>query len=181
MTRPPRYSNKSDRLITPGATAAEIRTDMACAPLDRAVRIMDEKYGIDVLVGMVSPASAERYGRVIARLMDRYNAGDAEGAAADAAIAIRGLAAMDAEATAAGHTPADPRVWRVTVNDVEWGFVEDVSFVAIAERNNPDVKIVTLRQAANAMAAATQAPIATAAPSRPRSKLEEELNDALPF
>ena len=97
---------------------------------------------------------------------------------------------MDAEATAAGHLPADPKVWRVTVDGVEWGFCEDASYASIAQRNNPGVRIVTLRQAANALAV-TQAPAvaavlthfpgATVTSIRQRSQLEEELSDEIPF
>ena len=72
MTRPPRYSHKADRLIVPGASPTEIRCDFACAPLDRAVRASDDRWGTDRLVGLATPETAERYGRAIVALMASY-------------------------------------------------------------------------------------------------------------
>ena len=190
MTRPPRYSRKSDRLISPGATAAEIRCDMACAPLDRAIREADAKWGVDRLVTLVSPTTAEKYGRAMAHLLSCHDASDPVSAAAAAANCIKGLAAMDAEATAAGHKPADPRVWQITIDGKHYGLVEDAAYLAIAERQNPGVEIITLRQAvvgrfperfglvSNVIAAF---PGATVAAIRPRSQLAEELDDEVPF
>lgn len=188
--RHPRYSNKSDRIINPGATSAEIRCDLACAPLDRAAREADAIWGTDRLVTLVSPTTAEKYGRVMARLMENYGAGNSEAAAADAAIAVRGLAAMDAEARAAGHKPADPRVWIGEVDGHVFGIVEDVALVAIAERANPGAKIVTMRQVINSLlitqdaivqAALAAFPGATVTAVRQRSELEESLNDEIMF
>lgn len=190
MARPPRYTRKSDRMITPGASAAQIRVDMACAPLDNLAREMDNRWGVDRLVTLVPPAMAERYGAAIAHLHSVYDAADPTATAAAAANCMKGLDAMNAAAIAAGHKPADPRVWSIEVDGLNWGFVEDAAFVAIAERNNPGVKIVTLRQAANSLAITQNAvvaaavlnfPGATVTAIRPRTQLEEELDDHLPF
>lgn len=188
--RPPRYSHKSDRLITPGATGLQIRCDMAAAPLDRVAREMDAKWGVDRLVTLVSPVTAERYGRAMAAMMAAYDADEPDTVAAHATNCIKGLTVMDAEATAAGHKPADPRVWQINIDGKRYGLVEDAAYLAIAERQNPGVEIITLRQAVvgrfperfglvgNVIAAF---PGATVAAIRPRSQLAEELDDDLPF
>jgi len=189
-TRPPRFKKKFDRMITPGASAMEIRCDMACAPLDNLARQMDARWGVDRLVGLVPPAIAERYGAAIAHLHSVYDAEDPAQTAAAAANCMRGLQAMDAAATAAGHQPADPRVWMIEADGHRYGFVEDAALVAIAERNNPGVKIVTLRQAANSLAITQNAvvvaavvnfPGATVTAIRPRTQLEEEIGDEIPW
>lgn len=188
--RPPRFNKKSDRMITPGASAAEIRCDMACAPLDNLARHFDAIWGIDRLVTLVSPAMAEKYGAAMAHLHSSYDAEDPAATAAAAANCMKGLDAMNAQAIAAGHQPADPRVWMVEIEGHKYGFVEDAAFVAIAERNNPGVKIVTLRQAVNSLvitqnavvdAAVKHFPGATVTAIRPRSQLAEELNDEIPW
>lgn len=188
--RPPRFNKKSDRMITPGASAAEIRCDMACAPLDNLARHYDAIWGIDRLVTLVSPAMAEKYGAAIAHLHSSYDAEDPAATVAAAANCMKGLDAMNAQAIAAGHQPADPRVWMVEIEGHKYGFVEDAAFVAIAERNNPGVKIATLRQAVVAlnperfgMARDIIAafPGATITAIRPRSQLAEELNDEIPW
>jgi len=188
--RPPRFAKKSDRMITPGASAAEIRCDMACAPLDNLARKYDAIWGIDRLVTLVSPAMAEKYGAAIAHLHSSYDAEDPATTAAAAANCMKGLDAMNAQAIAAGHQPADPRVWMMEIDGHQYGFVEDAAFVAIAERNNPGVKIATLRQAVVALNPErfgiprdiiAAFPGATITAIRPRSQLAEELNDEIPF
>ena len=163
---------------------------MACAPLDRVAREFDEKYGVDRLVSLVSPAMADRYGKAIAALHAAYDASDPTATAAHAANCIKGLYAMDAEATAAGHKPADPRVWIVQIDGHAYGFVDDVAFIDIATKANPGVRIATLRQAVVAinpdrfgMTAAIIAafPGSTVTDVRPRSQLEESLDDEIPF
>lgn len=190
MKRPPRYDRKSDRLITPGASSAQIRVDMACAPLDNLARKYDTVWGVDRLVTLVAPAMAEKYGAAIAHLLSAYDAEDPAATAAAAANCMKGLDAMNAQAIAAGHQPADPRVWVMEVEGRKYGFVEDAAFAAIAERNNPGVKIVTLRQAVNSLlitenavvaAAVKHFPGATVTAIRPRSQLETELADFIPF
>lgn len=189
-SRPPRYTRKSDRMITPGVSAAELRCDMACAPLDNLARHYDAVWGIDRLVTLVPPAMAERYGAAIAHLMSCYDAENPADTAAAAANCMKGLDAMNAAAIAAGHKPADPRVWQIEIDGRIYGFVEDAAFVAIAERGNPGVKIVTLRQAVNSLAITENAvvdaavknfPGATVTAIRPRSQLEESLDDEIPY
>lgn len=189
-SRPPRFNKKSDRMVTPGASAMEIRCDMACAPLDNLARKYDTVWGVDRLVTLVAPAMAEKYGAAIAHLHSAYDAEDPAATAAAAANCMKGLDAMNAQAIAAGHQPADPRVWVMEVEGRKFGFVEDAAFAAIAERNNPGVKIVTLRQAVNSLvitenavvaAAVKHSPGATVTAIRPRSQLETELADFIPF
>jgi hypothetical protein len=97
---------------------------------------------------------------------------------------------MDAAATAAGHQPADPRVWQITIDGRHYGLVEDAAYVAIAERNCPGVEIITLRQAivsrfpdrfGLAAEVFKHFPGATVTAIRPQSQLAAELNDEIPW
>ena len=67
MTKPMRQ-RKDDRLMHSGATAAEIRCDLATGPFDRLCREMDRKWGQDRLPELVAPETAARWGMALANL-----------------------------------------------------------------------------------------------------------------
>ena len=116
--RPPhlRRMNKSDRLISPGANPDEIRCDMMMAPFDKACGDMEMKWGIDRLPQLVSVETADKWGSAMAKLNNAIVTCDIEETKARVSVCIRGLAAMDAEAEAAGHKPISPEVWEAEYN-----------------------------------------------------------------
>lgn len=190
MTRQLRQ-RKSDRLIQPGASSEEIRCDYAVAPLDHAATAMDEYWGIDRLPCLVSPATAEKYGKAMAHLLDCIDRRDAPACAAAAQNCIRGLAAMDAEAKAAGRQRADPDVWQVEIDGQRFGFVRDVTFANIAKARHPELIIFTLREAVVALRPAmfnigvidikAHFPDAQVTANRTRTPTEQCLDDEIPF
>ena len=109
--RRPRRQNKTDRLLTPDATAIEIRCDMMLAPFDHAMTAAEEKWGIDRLPELVSVEMAEKWGSAMAKLNAAIAESNPEEVKARVGVCIRGLAALEAEATAAGHNPKSPDVW----------------------------------------------------------------------
>jgi len=190
MTKNMRQS-KGDRLMYAGASEAEVRCDYALGPLDRAAIEMDAKWGIDRLPEFVSPATAEKYGRAMAHLNAMIAASDPERTAAAAANCIKGLAAMDAEATALGRAPIAPDVWAFGDGPHKIGIIRETGDWRAAERDHPGVKLYSLRHAANALAAYEAAlpmidAVQTAFPgaqivSRHVSPLEDDLNDEIPY
>src|SRR6056300_584252 len=108
----PKRQKKSDRILHSGQTQNQIMTDYAVAPFDRKAEEMDEKWGIDRLVELVSAETAAKYGSAMAKFNDAIDAGDPSVTAARAQVCIRGMDAMDAEAAAAGAQRGSIVVWR---------------------------------------------------------------------
>jgi hypothetical protein len=190
MTRPPLNRGKSDRLLNPGATAAEIRCDHAVAPWDRVAIEMERRWGIGKLPGLVSPAMAEMYGGAVAFMNEMINEGDSARCAAAAENCIKGLRTMDAAAQAAGHSPLHYAVWEYEQDGKRIGVVCDVSELQIIQDAHPELKLYTMRQVFNGMAiydnevvrASLEAfPGAKVSAIRPKTELEDSLDDEVPF
>jgi hypothetical protein len=189
MTARPSYNRKSDRLIYPGASADEIRCDTALAPVDRIATAMDQKWGIDRLVGLVSTETAARYGSALAKLNAAIATSNAEEVATRAAVLVRGYEAMDREAAAAGHTPAPPEAWEIEVGGAMCVVIRDGRDWPMCQAAHPGKRIYTLREVAVALehlggmvAAVKDAfPGATVTATRPKTELEESLNDTIPW
>ncbi len=64
----PLRKKAADRLIHEQMAREQIMCDYAIAPLDRLAIEMDNKWGIDRLPEIVSPATAARYGAAMAHL-----------------------------------------------------------------------------------------------------------------
>lgn len=114
--RHPRRQRKTDRLLTPDASVLEIRCDMMLAPFDHAMTAMEEKWGIDRLPELVSVETADKWGSAMGKLNAAIAESNPEDVKARVGVALRGLAALDAEALAAGHVPKSPDVWECEVN-----------------------------------------------------------------
>lgn len=158
MAKRPQRRRKSDRLICPGATRAEQECDMALAPFDRAARASETKWGIDRLPSLVSPETARVWGVTMANLNAALEACKPVDVVACVQSAMRGLEVMDAEATAAGHAPAqgllfefeiepdgdgqEPFRFAVLEDDMEWRTVKD---------KRPDLVLFSKREIAQAI------------------------------
>ena len=181
--------NRPDRLMTPGATDAEIRCDHAAAPYDRKALDMERLWGIDRLPSLVAPEMAERYGSAMAKLNAAINAGDPAETASRAAVCARGLDALDAAARAAGHEPMPAEVWEYEHDGKRFGIIRDVADWPPIAAARPGLSLYTLREVALALAeygqgvvAAKDAfPGAEVSAIRKRTKLEEDLADEIPF
>lgn len=85
---------------------------------DRTVLDYDARWGTDVLQTLVSPETAAKFARVRVRLDEAIRSGDEDTAINTMAVEMRGLAAMEAEAIAAGRKPLDPgRCWAFALHD----------------------------------------------------------------
>lgn len=188
MTRPQRH-HKGDRLMHSGATAAEIACDFALGPFDTAARAMERKWGINRLEGLVSPAMAAKYGAALAHMNACIGSDNPTDTASAAANCIKGLAAMDAEATTAGHQPITPEAWEFDVDGKTCAVLRDDSAWPAYAAQRPGVRIYSLREVANALAAYGQTvaavkdafPGATISATRKPTPLEIELQDEVPF
>ena len=145
MNRPKRQK-LGDRLLSPDARADEIATDHALAPFDRAARLMDQTWGIDRLVELVSPETAARYGSAMAKLNAAINANDPAECAGRAAICIRGLDAMDREARAAGHQPMPDQFWMHECNGDKFIIARTNQDWPLIEKMHPHVPIFSMQE-----------------------------------
>lgn len=148
-----RRAKRGDRLITPGASAAQVACDHACAALDRLAVQMDREWGIDQLPALVSPETAAKYGRAIAALNAALEVNNPDDVTACANNCIRGLQAMAAEADASGAPRSDPQIWEYDLDGFRFGVMPDGHDWRAAKAKRPDLQIYTMREVANALKA----------------------------
>ena len=149
----PRRQRKGDRLVSPNASAAEVQCDYALAPFDRLSLDMERKWGIERLPELVSPATAQKFGSAMAKLNAALDAEDPDEVRVRAEVCIRGLRAMDAEATAAGMPEADPTVWEYDLDGLKIGIMADDKCWQAAKDARPDLLLFSMREVAIALKA----------------------------
>ena len=152
MTRP-RRQKKHDRLTYGGAPTVEVQADMALAPFDKAMRDAERKWGVDRLPELVSTDSAAKWGYALGKLNEANAACDVEQVKAWVGVCLRGLKAMDEEATAAGHQPSDPDIWEYEYNDHRFGIIHDGREWPAAHAKRPGLTIYTMQEVAVALTA----------------------------
>ncbi len=163
--KPNRRPRKSDRLLCPDATKVEIECDYACAPLDALALDMDRKWGVDRLPELVSVETAQKYGRAMAHLNECIREADPARTAAAAQNCIKGLHALDAEATAAGHQPATGEYWEYELGADEgqepfrFAIIRDQHEWPALKAKRPDLEFYTLREVAIALRANMRGPL----------------------
>lgn len=183
------FARRRDPLVHPGATSAEMAIGNALAPFDRAVRETEIKWGIDRLPEIVSPESAAKWGSAVGKLNAAIDSCDVQEVTARVGVCLRGLAALDTEARAAGHKPIIPDAWEIEVDGVTCAILKDDAAWPKYAETRPGVRIYSLTEVANALAAYGQTvaavkdafPGARVAAVRERTQLEKELDDVLPF
>lgn len=142
----PRRQKKADRMIYPGASATDIRCDYALAPFDRLANEMDHKWGVDRLVELVPPEMAEKYGSAMAKLNEAIDSGNVEQVTLRTGVCIRGLQAMDRQATELGAQPASDELWLVQADGKQFGLLKDDRGWQRALDKNPSVTLLTERE-----------------------------------
>lgn len=185
MAPRPKRHHLGDRLISSDAKPEEAACDYAVAAFDRAATQADRTWGIDRLPELVSPETAAKYGSAIAKLNAALVAFDPAEVAARAGVCMRGLAAMDAEARAAGHTPTPSAFWHYEHEGRAMIIAQDVRDWPLIEAMHPGVQIHSLREVAVALAAHGQAVVSLDAHTRaslpPVTLLNEVLDDEIKF
>jgi hypothetical protein len=185
----PRRERKHDRLHWGAQSPETLAVDHALAPFDRAANEANRTWGIDRLVELVSPETAAKFGGVIARLNEAIDANDPDRVAAYVGTAIRGYAALDAEARRLGHTPPIPHVIETDVDGHHFGVLVDNADVERVRTERPTLRLYTLREVSIALRMLEDAGVAAikdAFPAgaevvayRPRPKFDGD--DEIPF
>lgn len=190
MAKPVRQKRHDRILHGSGASQAEIRCDMATGPFDEAVLRMDRKWGVDRLPELVSPATADKWGLAMAQLNEAISSEDYEMTVARVGVCLRGIAAMDAEAEAAGQPKSNPDVWEYEYDGHRFGIIADGREWPAAKEKRPDLTIYSMREVAVALHAHRNAVAAVKASfpgaevtkiQRPLTALEKELDDEIRF
>lgn len=153
QTDRPRGQKKADRILNPGAAHDEIRCDYALAPLDRLATTFDQKWGVDRLPELVSVETAEKYGTAMAKLNDAITTKDPEQVKLRAGVCMRGLAAMDREATDAGHQPASPDYWEAEIDGFRFAVMREGRDWQVHHEARPDLRFFSLREVGVALKA----------------------------
>jgi len=151
MAKRPTRQKKDDRILHKGATANEIKSDLALAPFDAAVRAMDRRWGVDVLPELVSTESAAKWGKAMAGLNGAIDAQDPDKVKFWVEICLRGLTAMDAEAVSLGRPVSDPMIWEHEYEGQVYGIIEDGREWPAAYAKRPGIAIHTMREVAVAL------------------------------
>ena len=151
MAKRPTRQKKDDRILHKGATANEIKADLALAPFDAAVREMDRKWGIDRLPELVSVESAAKWGKAMAGLNGAIDAHDPDKVKFWVEVCLRGLASMDAEAVSLGRSVSDPDIWEHEYEGTIYGIIADGREWPAAYAKRPGIAIHTMREVAVAL------------------------------
>jgi hypothetical protein len=151
MAQRPTRQKKDDRILHKGATANEIKSDLALAPFDAAVREMDRKWGIDRLPELVSVESAAKWGKAMAGLNGAIDAHDPDKVKFWVEVCLRGLASMDAEAVTLGRPVSDPMIWECEYEGTIFGIIADGREWPAAYAKRPGIAIHTMREVAVAL------------------------------
>lgn len=91
--------------------------EAARAMHDKAVVMMDARWGTDVVQTLVGPELAAKFARVQQRMNAAIEAGDDDAAIQAFGSVVRGYQALDEAATAAGHKPLEIARWWATRAD----------------------------------------------------------------
>ena len=156
-----KQTRKPDRFTNPDATRAETLTHFALGPYDAACRAMDIKWGIDRLPQIVTPQMAATWGQTMANMNEAiagsYSAANADQARANVIAcvesALRGFAAMDAAAEAAGAPKSNPQVWEFEVDGQMLAIIKDDAHWPALKAQRPDLIFYTIREVAAALRA----------------------------
>jgi hypothetical protein len=184
--RRPTYQKKTDRIVNPQATQDEIKCDVALAAFTRACEVIDKRWGINRLPTLVSPETLAKWGTAMAGLYAAEDDKNPDKVAKWAEICIRGLNAMDAEATDAGQPQADPNIWEYEFEGVTYGIIEDGRQWPAAYKKRKDLMMFNMREVAIALDAHRNALVRQVKQSFPsaqitaiRSQPDDNLEDVI--
>ncbi len=181
---------KPDRITAPMEIGDEVAESIyhSLRPLDALAVEMDERWGADRLIELVSAETAAKFGAAKAKLDQAIDGNDAVEVAKRAAVMMRGWRALDAEAVSAGRKPleVDAWVWRDD-GDKPHAFVRDHAEAKSYAKQHPGVPVWSMSEVAR-LAAHFNAEMAAAGKAKelfPASTVEvrkrEPLDQDIPF
>ena len=119
----------------------------ALQPLDKTVRLMEDKWGIDRLETLVDVDTAARFGLAKCKLDEAIFQNDPELVVKRAAVMQRGWEALDRQATERGHGGVKPDAWTWRSADgTAHAFVRDVAEAHGYGSAHPGVTVWTMAE-----------------------------------
>ena len=187
---PKNRNRKPDRFTAPSYIGDGVAESIyhALRPLDALAIEMDEKWGADRLVALVSAETASKFGAAKAKLDQAIDGNDAIEVAKRAAVMMRGWRALDAEAVSAGRKVLEVSawVWRDD-DDKPHAFVKDHAEAISYAKSHPGVPVWSMSEVAR-LAAQFNSTMAAAGKAKalfPASTVElrsrEALDQEIPF
>lgn len=185
--RPPKQSQ-----FVHESPAPDLRCDYAAKPFDEAMRAAERKWGIDRLHRLVSPETAAKWGSAMDKLNAAIDARDPDDIAARAAVCVRGLQALDTEATSAGAQTLPLGALTMAVEGRKFVVLPDHRCWPQYEAAFPGHIMLTLQQIGVAMIdrlenspavqeARKHFPDAKVTQLCPQTALERDLDDEIPW
>lgn len=159
---------------------------------DPAIRATNFKWGTDRLPELVGPVKEARWLEVVDELNEAIAANDPQRVQGAVSTALKGLAVMDAAAEQDGAEKRAPELLVGEAEGFAFGIMPDDRFAEQYENENEGLLLFTLHQVGVILkdrvenspalqAARKHFPDAEVKAVRPRSKLEQELGDSIPF
>ena len=145
--RPPRRTKKEDRLLNAKANAQEIRIDFLLTEMTKLTDAMNQKWGIDRLIDLVSDETRQRYAQAVANLWTAFDEQDEDGVKEHSQVCLRGLQFLDQEAERLGNTEL-PDCFDVECDDFHAVVVTDNRIWPVIKQKRPDVRIYNTREVA---------------------------------
>lgn len=142
----PTRQKRGDYLIDRDATQTEIQCDKAVAVMDRLATQFDKKWGVDRLPELVSIETAQKYGSAMHKLNTALASKDPAEVAKRAQVCMRGLAAMDREAEAAGQPQASAEYWEYDIDGFVFAVMKDEAHWMACQEARPDLRFFTMRE-----------------------------------
>ena len=147
----PKRQKIEDRLLHPKSSPDQIRCDLALGPFDEAVNRASKRWGVDRLMEIVSPESADKWARAMAGLNESIQNDDPDKTKAWVDVCLRGLKAMDDEAVKSGQPISDPMIWEYKYEGSTYGIIEDGRHWPAAYDKRPGLVIFNMREVAVAL------------------------------
>ena len=169
-----------------------ITIDFTIGPLDRAKREADQKWGFDRLPEIVSPATAQKFGRAMEAYEQELLREEPDPARVKAFVdnLVRAYAALDREAESLGRESFSTNTIHLQVNGEPAIIVADRAFMAEAKRLWPRAALYTPDELERLLSERGMDLVneakrvfrdAEVTEVRALTQLEKELGDEIPF
>ena len=147
----PKRQKMEDKLLHGKASPDQVRCDLALGPFDEAINNASKRWGVDRLMEIVSPESADKWARAMNGLNDAIQNEDPDKTRAWVEVCLRGLKAMDDEAVKSGQPISDPMIWEYQYEGETYGIIEDGRHWPAAYDKRPGLVIFNMREVAVAL------------------------------
>lgn len=114
-------------------------------PLDAIVNKLEQRWGVDRLVSLVTVETAAKFGSAKAKLDAAVQDGDVDLVQKKANVMMRAWMALDKEATSSNATPVKPNIWSAKGDDGQiYAFVQTLAEAQKVSKDSKDVRVFSI-------------------------------------